>query len=214
MLRLSTDLEREFGIEIDYWVGLDFRSAETLVDAVGGIDLRIPDELAIEEWWYSDDDVDHRLLQFPAGSVHLDGYHAVAFARLRALDDDLHRIKRQQLVLEAVLARAFDSGLMKDPVALWSAYKSAIETDVPGSRIPGLALLAKQLNGSIQTFSLADPVNGAAAVVDQTLPSGAAVLVGVPENISYWLERVFGNGSVESESADPIAAKGPAGTVD
>ncbi len=208
MERLSGNLERELGISIDYWVSLDFHDAAQLFDAVGGVDLTVPEDLAIDEWWYSDDDVSHRLLKFPAGPQHMDGYHAVAFARLRALDDDLHRIKRQQLVLQAAFARAFSSGAMNDPIALWSAFHSAIHTNIPSARVPGLALLAKQLSGSIEVFSLAEPVNGAAAVLDETLPSGAAVLVGVPENIQFWIDAVFGS---PNENSVQDATNPPAG---
>ncbi len=206
MDNLRSDLERNLDISIDYWVMVDFRGAAELIDAVGGVDVTIPADLAINEWWYSDDDVTHRLLSFPAGTRHLDGYHAVAFARLRAPDDDLHRIKRQQIVLQAVTESAFSSGALADPMGLWNAYGSAFKTNVPRSRLPGYALLAKQTRGALQTYSLADPVNGAPAVQDETLRSGAEVLVGVPEAIHYWRDLVFGPLPVDSGS---IASANP-----
>lgn len=207
MANLSSDLERDLGISIDYWVMVDFRGAERLIDALGGIDLVIPDELSVANWWYSDDDVTHRLLSFPAGPQHLDGYHAVAFARLRAPDDDLHRIKRQQLVLEAAMAQAFSGGAMNDPLGLWNAYGSAFKTNLPTARLPGYALLAKQTRGTLTTYSLADPVNGAPAVTDRTLKSGAEVLVAVPEALRYWVDVVFG--SPGAEEAGSVAKSSP-----
>lgn len=192
MRHLEKDLERDFGVSIDYWVQVDFRGAEQLVDAVGGLDLSIPEALAIDSWWYSDDDEHARTLHFPAGAQHLDGYEAVAFARLRAPDDDLHRIQRQQLVLQAAVARAFSTGLLDDPLSVWDAYGNTVRSDVPRSRMPGYALLVSQTRGRLTTYSLADPVNGAPAVEDRVLPSGAAVLAPVPEQIQFWLSAVFG----------------------
>ncbi len=192
MANLSHDLERDLGISIDYWVMVDFRGAEKVIDALGGIDVVIPEELSVKDWWYSDDDVTHKQLSFPPGPQHLDGYHAVAFARLRAPDDDLHRIKRQQLVLQAAMEAAFTGGAMNEPLSLWKAYGPAFKTNVPSARLPGYALLAKQTQGMLETYSLADPVNGAPAVEDRTLRSGAEVLVAVPEALRYWVDFVFG----------------------
>jgi LCP family protein required for cell wall assembly len=191
MDHLQKDLERDLGVDIDYWVEVDFRGAERLIDAFGGVNVDIPEELSIENWWYSDDDVTHKQISFPPGPQHLDGYNAVAFARLRAPDDDLHRIKRQQIVLQAVFDQAFSSGLMNNPMDLWNSYKSAVRTNVPGSRMPGLALLAKQVRGSLQTYSLGDPFEGRAAVEDRTLRSGAEVLMPVPDVIQEWIDLVF-----------------------
>jgi len=193
MAHLRDDLEREFDVEIDHWALVDFRGAARLIDAIGGVDVVIPEELAIQDWWYSDDDVSHRQLDFDAGPRRLDGYHAVAFARLRALDDDLHRIRRQQIVLEAAVYQAFANGLSNNLLELWNAYGSAIATDVPRSRMPGYARLLSQTGGALQTYSLADPVDGSPSVQDVVLPSGAAVLVGVPDQVQHWLDLVFGS---------------------
>lgn len=201
MNNLSGDLERDLGISIDYWVMVDFRGAARLIDALGGIDITIPEDLSMEDWWYSDDDVTHKLLSFPPGLQHLDGYHAVAFARLRAPDDDLHRIKRQQLVLEAAMTQAFSTGAMSDPLGLWSAYGSAFKTNMPSAKLPGFALLAKQTRGTLSTYSLADPVNGQPAVEDKTLRSGAEVLVAVPQALRYWVDAVFGVRDVHKAGA-------------
>lgn len=198
MANLTQDLERGLGISIDYWVMVDFRGAERVIDVLGGVDLDIPQDLAMENWWYSDDDVAGQLLNFPPGPQHLDGYHAVAFARLRAPDDDLHRIKRQQLVLEAAMEQAFAGGAMSDPLGLWSAYGSAFKTNVPAAKMPGYALLARQTHGALETYSLADPVNGTLAVQDQTLQSGAEVLVAVPGALRHWVDVVFGDGETEA----------------
>lgn len=206
MDNLAKDLERDLDVPIDYWVQVDFRGAERIIDAIGGVDVEIPANLAMTDWWYSDDDVSHRLLSFPPGKQHLDGYHAVAFARLRAPDDDLHRIKRQQLVLEAVVSQAFSGGAMNDPVGLWNAYGNAFRTNVPLSRIPGFALLAKQTRGAMRTYSLGDPVQGAPAVEDRTLRSGAEVLLPVPAAVAYWVEQVLGSDA--GEGGD-VARTGP-----
>ena len=63
---------------------MDFLGVEELIDAVGGIDIDVPEELAFDDWWYSDEGnrPPHWLSVFP-GEQHMSGYTAVAFGRYR-----------------------------------------------------------------------------------------------------------------------------------
>ena len=187
--QIERDLKNNFGIAIDYWVLLDFRSAEKLFDAVGGVDVTIPPELAVPQWFYSDDDVHGVYLSFPAGPQHLDGYHAVAFGRYLTTDSDLYRVKRQQLVLTAALSRVLSLGLLNDPFALWDAYSSLIKTDIPRGKMPGYALLLKDANANVRTYSLGDPVNGVDTVHGWTTPGGADVLLWDATNVETGWRR-------------------------
>ena len=110
MEHLSADLSRNFGVVPDYWVQVDFRGAERLFDVLGGVDVVIPEELSVYDWWYSDNDRPARSLSFPPGPQHLTGYEAVAFSRLREFDNDFKRIERQQIVMEAAMSEAFSEG--------------------------------------------------------------------------------------------------------
>lgn len=191
MEHLAADIERNFGVSTDYWVQVDFRGAERLFDALGGVDVYIPEELSAYDWYYSDNDRPARYISFPPGEQHLEGYEAVAFSRLREFDNDLKRIERQQIVMEAAMAQAFSKGLLNNVPSLWSAYKDAIVTNVDTARVPGLGLLAKDTRGRIQTYSLADPVNGTQTLYDVVLDSGAQVLRGNEENVQYWIDTVL-----------------------
>ena len=115
--QVQRDLLANFGVETDHWVILDFKGVERLIDAVGGVDLEIEPELAVPNWWYSDDDRNAHWIAFPEGEYHLDGYDAVAFGRYRN-DSDLLRVKRQQVVAEAGVSKLFNLGLLNDPIAL------------------------------------------------------------------------------------------------
>lgn len=191
MEHLAADIERNFGVATDYWVQVDFRGAERLFDVLGGVDVYIPEELSVYDWYYSDNDRPARYISFPPGDQHLDGYNAVAFSRLREFDNDLKRIERQQIVMEAAMAQAFSKGLLNNVPSLWSAYHDSVVTNVETARIPGLGLLAKDSRGRIQTYSLGDPVNGTQTLYDVTLDSGAQVLRGDPDNIKYWIDTVL-----------------------
>ncbi|MBA4179540.1 MAG: hypothetical protein C0506_03030 [Anaerolinea sp.] len=189
--QLQTDLKANFGIEIDHWVVMDFKGVEKLIDAVGGVEVDIPYDLSVPNWFYSDDDINGVWLSFPAGINKLDGYHAVAFGRHREYDSDLKRVKRQQLVVKAALDKAFQLGLLNNPLELWDAYSSTVKTDIPRSKMPGYGLLLKETNGRLKTYSLGDPVNGIETLTGYTTGGGAAVQLWNHENVQYILSQVF-----------------------
>ena len=189
--QLEFDLKQDFGIEIDNWVLLDFKGVEKLIDSVGGVDVDIPYELSVGNWFYSDDDINGVWLSFPPGVQHLDGYHAVAFGRHREYDSDFVRVKRQQLVLQAALQKVFARGLLNNPLDLWDAYSSMVQTDLSKAKMVGLAPLVRQTQGRMKTFSLADPVDGKPTLTPFTTEMGAAVQKWDAENVQYWLSQVF-----------------------
>lgn len=189
--QLAGDLEKNLGLRIDQYIAVDIRSAEQLVDAIGGIDVQIPPALAVPDGlWYSNDDRTPVYLYFPPGSQHLDGYSAVAFSRTRSPDDDFQRIQRQQVVIAAIVSRAFSGGFLRNPIALWNAYDDSVWHNVPSGKLPGYALLLKQTQGKVSFFSLADPVAGVDTVSGFTNQYGAAVLRWNRDNARYWVETV------------------------
>jgi hypothetical protein len=155
-----------------------------------GVEVDIPDELTVPDWYYSDDDLNPVWLSFGSGPQHLDGYHAVAFGRYRN-DSDFYRVKRQQLVVEAAIKKIFARGLLQNPFELWDAYSSTVKTDLSKTRMIQLAPLARQTQGRTKTFSLGDPVNGRETMFGVMLESGASVLEWDAENVQYWLSQVF-----------------------
>ncbi|MCL4240812.1 MAG: LCP family protein [Dehalococcoidia bacterium] len=190
--QLKLDMKENFGIEIKHYVILDFEGVEGLVDAIGGVEVDIPYDLSVPDWYYSNDDVNAMWVSFPPGVNRLDGYHAVAFGRHREYDSDLKRVKRQQLVLEAAMRKAFTLGLLnKNPKDLWDAYAGAVKTDVPYSKFPGYAFALRDTNGKLKTYSLGDPVNDVPTMTPFTTNGGASVLLWNAENVQYWLNQVF-----------------------
>ena len=206
--QIKTDLKNNFGIDIDYWMLVDFRSAESLFNDIGGVDVTIPPDLAVPEWFYSDDDIHGQWLSFPPGPVHLDGYHAVAFGRYRSTDSDLTRVKRQQLVLTAAMSKVLSLGLLNNPFALWDDYNALVKTDIPRGKMPGYALLIKDANSNVRTYSFGDPVNGVDTVTNWVTPGGADVLTWNPTNIEYWLGQAFSKSIYVGSHVEVRAADG------
>ncbi len=200
--QLARDIEGNFAIKTDAWMLLDFKGVEELIDSVGGIDVEIPYELSVPNWYYSDDDIHAQYVAFPPGVQHLDGYHAVAFGRYRN-DSDFYRIKRQQLVLQTAIQAVFAKGILnQNPFELWDIYNHTVKTDMSRTRMAGLIPLLRQTQARTKMYSLADPVNGVQTMEGIITGGGASVQIWNPDNVQYWLSQVFTKAAYAASSVE------------
>ncbi len=95
------------GIAIDHTLMMDFHGLKVLIDGLGGIDVNVP--IAFQ----STHDTGH---VFAAGVNHLDGQSALEFSRERYafVDGDFQRVRNQQILLRAILARLTAGGALND----------------------------------------------------------------------------------------------------
>ncbi len=190
--QVMRDLKANFDIDIDHWVILDFLGVEAMVDQFGGIEIDIPEELAVYNWEYSDESGRRPIewVSYGPGPTYLDGYNAVAFSRNRN-PSDLHRVQRQQLVMQTALLQSFNRGLLADPIGTYNAYNSFAKHNVPIGQAPGLGKLLYEARGRITTYSVGDPVDGVDTMWPWDTPGGAAVLLWDAENVRYWINQAF-----------------------
>ncbi|HEY8490980.1 MAG TPA: LCP family protein [Dehalococcoidia bacterium] len=198
---LEATIERNLGIPIDQYVMVDFLAFERLIDDLGGIDIEAEKEIYYAN--YSNDDVHGRELYIPAGWQHMDGYTALAYARFRNDEEgDLGRIRRQQQVMMAAAEKALALGWLDRAPALWNSYRNAIVTDVSTARIPGYALLAKQVDlDALEHRSLGEQVNGQFAVRNCSTAQGASVLCPNWDVVDIIIRQVFLDPRVKQEAA-------------
>ncbi len=212
---LAADITRNFGIQIDRWVWMDFKGVEKLIDAIGGIEIDIPQELAVYDFYYTDDDETNAHYEtFTPGKNKLNGYRAVAFGRYRN-DSDLNRVKRQQLVLSTSLHEVFARGLLNNnPRELWDAYNTVVRHNIPFTEVVSYLPLLKDTGGQISLYSLGDPVNGVETMIPFTEPvTGAAYLHWNPDNVRYWINQTFTKSRYAKSTVEIENAAGPAGVV-
>ena len=89
-------LSEAFKIELDRYVRVNFHTVRVIVDAIGGIDIELTKAEADRMEKY------HKI-GLSEGMNNLDGVRALAFARMRGIDDDWHRIERQRRCILAVV---------------------------------------------------------------------------------------------------------------
>ena len=182
---LKEVLKSNYDIDIQKYVMVDFEGFESVIDALGGIDVDVPDE--VFDPYYSETELpgDYFPQQFDVGRQHMDGRTALAYARIRFSSDDFDRIQRQQRVIFATIEKAKSLDVLADAPSLWSKYKDTIETDISDLQILSYADLANRVKDNIHAVSLG-PVT-----VPYTTPQGAAVLIGDDEAISQIVDSMF-----------------------
>ncbi|HET8570642.1 MAG TPA: LCP family protein [Candidatus Limnocylindria bacterium] len=133
---LSGMAERLFGVQLDGMVVADLNGFVKLVDAIGGITLTIPQP--VYDAKYRPPDGGHLVeLYFPAGKQHLDGWHALAYARTRHQDGDFNRMKRQQQVVQA-LGRELRCDPLGDLPAVLDVARESLWTNLPLASVPDM----------------------------------------------------------------------------
>lgn len=195
-------IERNFGITIDHYVIIDFEGFQELIDAIGGIDVNVPE--AVYDPYYSWTELpgDYDPQYFEPGLQHMDGRRALAYARLRYNKDDLDRIHRQQLVIIAALEKAWGLDILKKPMEYWERYKGTIETDVSDFQVLAFAKLAQDIGiDNIVGLSLGAWTRG------YTTPQGASVLLADPDAIRDAIRALYGEDS--PPPAEPDATVEP-----
>ena len=87
------------------------------------------------------------------GRHHLNGYQALAFARVRKAngESDFTRAARQQEVISGIRESIVHGGFLNDPVGLLKAIGKTVTTNVPRKLLPDLADMANQV-GREQTY--------------------------------------------------------------
>lgn len=125
-------IEDFMGVDINYYVRVNFSSLVNIVDALGGIDVKVGKGLAVESFY-----TDSSLEGVTEGENHLDGQRALAYSRERYSyeDGDMQRVKNQQQVLKAIINKVKSPSVLLSYATLIDAVGSALETNMPSDSI-------------------------------------------------------------------------------
>jgi LCP family protein required for cell wall assembly len=115
------------GLTIQYYVLIDMQGFSDLVDALGGIDINVDHRVPV----HTDDTFTEVAFWFEPGMQHMDGYHALWYARSRHDTSDYDRMVRQRQVQEAILAQASPTNVLTKFQAVASAGGQVVKTDIP-----------------------------------------------------------------------------------
>ena len=203
----ESTIEDYLGIEINYTVRVNFSSLVNLVDAMGGIDVEIPEGLEVDTFYANGTE------GVKAGWNHLEGERALAFARERHAyqDGDNQRIRNQQQVMRSLIDKIISPELLFRYPALMDAVSVAFETNMPADQIKSFLRyeLLRRPNWQIISYAIAgDPDTQ----LSGTIGSYVAVTIPRPEmtDAARTLILMTENG----DSADEVRSYAEAHSVD
>ena len=186
------------GLDIQHHVSVTFGGFRDIIDAIGGVELCLDEPIA-------DDDAG---IDLPAGCQQLDGQDALGYVRVRKIDNDLERIKRQQRFVRALAAQTAQPATLLNPARLL-----ALSGEI------GDAIVVDEAMGPLDLLRLAWEGRGIASgdIAAHTVPSdpgvtsGGAQVLYLREDEAEALFETFRSGSVlERVERDVEEAVSPA----
>jgi LCP family protein required for cell wall assembly len=129
------------GVDVNHVAEVDFDGFKEVVDALGGITIHNPYMVRSGEQPF-----DGRHWTFPRGKLELDGKHALAYARIRYVDErtielneqegnELGRIRRQQRVIDAMVRDITTKESILHPRDVPRAVVQPLTTDISASQM-------------------------------------------------------------------------------
>lgn len=191
------------GQPIDYVIVLDIGAVEQVVNALGGLNVLVPEEVSDPR--FPSDSGGTEAFFVPQGWRWFDGKTAQRYLRTRhSKGGDFARMRQQQAVLEALRKKAFGMHLLYDFPAMLSVYKtlsSRIQTDMDEQAMKRLYDIAKTIRYDKVTQRVVDgdPNNPESLLKSKTVTLGgmdAFVLVPKTGDFDYYgiremAEKIF-----------------------
>lgn len=183
-------IEENYKIEIDYFVTVDFKSFEKVIDAIGGINLDVTqrEAQAIENYG--------KISGVPYGeNVHLNGEQALLFARMRYIytTGDVQRTQNQRKVINAIIkkAKTLSIGDLNGVVQTLGEY---IYTDCSMTKMVSLgtsAIIGKWYNYTV--YSMEAPPESARKEYNG---NSWMWLVDYPYSAQYVQKQIYGESNI------------------
>ena len=145
------------GINIDYYVKINFKGVVDLVEAVGGVEVNVEAPSYMADKYggkvceqNSDRKFGDKLVCMNPGMQTLNGEQALAYARCRHMyiGSDLDRVKHQQQVVEALANKAMHFSSIKEFQNILNAVSKNVATNMDTDTILSGYNVAKNVLGN------------------------------------------------------------------
>jgi LCP family protein required for cell wall assembly len=156
---LKAILGELYGLDIKYFVEVNFDGFTKVVDALGGVTVNV--QVPVADNRYPGERGTLRRIYIPVGVQRMSGAEALVYARSRYSSNDYERGQRQQRVLLS-LRQSVDIGTILPRVnTLAAALSQAVRTDIPRELVPQLLSLAQSVDTkSLRSYVFAPPRYG------------------------------------------------------
>jgi len=141
------------GLEVNYWAMVNLQGFRDLVDAVGGVTLKVRAPIPVGGLG---SDVTGYI---EPGVRRLDGHDTLWFARSREGSDDYSRMARQKCVMSAMLQQISPQVALRNFQSIAQASSEMLSTDIPSSEVDRFIDLAlKARSQRVASLSLVPPM--------------------------------------------------------
>lgn len=186
-------VEQLLGIEINYTFKVGFDTVTDLVDALGGVDVYVEPGYAVSTSTFS----------VHEGTNHLDGEHALAYARERYsyTEGDRQRTKNQQQVLMGIVNEATKPSVITKYASIMDAMANTFSTTMSNEEISDL--IKYQINNNPKWKMEQYMVDGTGDTL-MCAELGDAASVMVPDQSTVKMAKDKINAVLAGKSADDV----------
>lgn len=158
-------------VPINYYVEVNMKALESLVNALGGVDVNVPFSFSYD--W----------CDFKKGKQHLDGRHAIAYARMRYDDPrgDYGRQLRQRQILQAVVKKGLSVNGLVNYQKLLKVFAKYVKTNLTFGDMTSLAINYRSAASNISS--------GYIQGHDATI-SGTSLQIASTEELQKWSNKL------------------------
>jgi LCP family protein required for cell wall assembly len=191
-----------YGVEIKYFVEVNFNGFKKVVDAVGGVTINV--QVPVSDDAFPGSTGRAQRLYIPSGLQHMDGEQALRYARSRNSSTDFDRGARQQRVLLSLRQQVDPQTLLPRLPELVEALKSAVRTDIPVDQLDELLGLAS----AVDTSNIRSIVFGPPYSQDTCNHPRGCVVVPNIDLIREAVGDAFSSNPANQERREQLAAEG------
>ena len=186
-------VEQLLGVEINYTFKVGFDTVTDLVDALGGVDVFVEPGYAVSTSTFS----------VHEGVNHLDGQHALAYARERYsyTEGDRQRTKNQQQVLMGIVNEATKPSVITKYASIMDAMANTFSTTMSNEEISDL--IKYQINNNPKWKMEQYMVDGTGDTL-MCAELGDAASVMVPDQSTVKMAKDKINAVLAGKSADDV----------
>jgi LCP family protein required for cell wall assembly len=153
---LKAILGNLYGLDIKYFVQVNFEGFREVVDALGGVTINV--QVPVLDDNFPQPNGRRERLFVPAGVQHMTGAQALEFARSRKSTSDFERGARQQRVIVSLRQQLDVGSALRNIDALAAAIGDSVRTDIPREIVPQLLGLAERVDTrSIRSVTFTPP---------------------------------------------------------
>ncbi|GAU76129.1 LCP family protein [Fusibacter sp. 3D3] len=193
-------LSEFLGVPIDYYVRIDFKAVQAVVDVLGGYEVKVPFDMDYDDSWATPE----LHIHIKAGLQTLSGSETVKFLRFRQnnsktiSEGDIQRIPRQQAFVNSMIKKALSAQL---PSVMNTIINSNyIKTDMTIEKALGYAVKAAGMKSDQISFYVVEGEGKRISGLDYWIHDPAAL-----ENTMF---KIYGlEKKIEEPETEPEAEK-------